>query len=161
MDPSIRAVARGLLDEGYTANDVITAVLSSPDFQEFAERLVSQLVADMQRAITRDREKRVDDLLAAAPPPPTGSGKQARAVWQTRAEARRLLVNDTFPLTNGEAPRWLYATAEQHDMRADWLETQATSVLATAARHRQAAAEIRAAGVSCLADLDAELKAAA
>ena len=79
------------------------------------------------------------------------SGKPA-----TIAADRSALLGTTFALGDGKPPvRWGEATADQHRQRAEMLERIASGTFATANRHREAAAEIESAGVSCLNDLAA------
>lgn len=142
MNVTLRSFIADRLAAGDDRDQIIDAVIAMPEFAEFAHRLVAATVANQARAMVRDHEHQVDAALAVA------------RTAQDRAAARRQLIGDTFLLPDGTAVRWLEATAEQHDARAEWLESHAAAVMATADRHRVAAAEIRAAGVSCLADLD-------
>jgi len=67
--------------------------------------------------------------------------------------ARKKLSDEGFVLPDGTHVHWLTATIEQHELRAAYLRTKANGLIRTAQRHEQAAADIEAAGVTCLAEI--------
>jgi hypothetical protein len=71
----------------------------------------------------------------------------------TRAEARRRLVAEQFPLPDGRWVPWGQATPDNHRARAGWMRKHAAAVVADAERHEQAAALIEQSGTSCLDDI--------
>lgn len=135
-----------MLSEGVSPDRVVTEILRSDGFLEYAEKILRAEVARQARAITRDKERDVATRLSTA------------RTKKDRATARRELITSTFPLCDGRAVNWLDATAEDHELRAEWLQTHADSTLRTRQLHVDAAAEIRKTkGATCLADLDPEL----
>lgn len=60
------------------------------------------------------------------------------------------LLEETFSLPDGTLVSWGSATAEQHETRARWLESVASTNVETAAIHRKASADIRRSGMSSL-----------
>jgi hypothetical protein len=103
--------------------------------------LVAGVYHNLQRSLVRDIEQEVDDALVIAESP------------RDRVSARRLLAEETFALKDGSVVHWLDATAEQHRARAAWQRELAGNCVKDAKRHEAAAAEIEAAGVTCLRDL--------
>lgn len=65
---------------------------------------------------------------------------------------RDALLEEHFTL-RGDTIRWLDATPQQHEDRAQWLENMAKGNMETARRHRWAAATIRRENVRNLAEL--------
>ena len=63
------------------------------------------------------------------------------------------LLDTTFRLPDGTEVTWGDASAEQHESSAESLIHSSASSLENAARHQQAAADIRAANSSSLRDL--------
>lgn len=68
---------------------------------------------------------------------------------------RAALLAETFALGDGSRVSWGEATVEQHEQRIAMLARLRDGIDATIARHRAAVEGIRAAGVKCLADLEA------
>lgn len=119
------------------AADKVLASLSTKQVREIARPLLVWEATRAQRIHTRSIERKV----AAAPDK------------QTRSDARRELIDRGFWLPDGRYVDWLKASADEHLERAEWLRGRAGAFVQTAVSHEEAAAEIREAGVSCLADL--------
>jgi len=67
--------------------------------------------------------------------------------------ARKKLAEQGFVLPDGTYVEWLSATVEHHNLRAQYLRRKSDGLIRTAQRHEQAAADIEAAGVTCLAEI--------
>lgn len=129
-----------LIDDGVDPDDAASRIVRRRDIRDLVLPLVAEEARHTARSRTRTIEQRVDRLLAVSP--------------DARCEARRTLVDERFILPDGRFVAWLDATADDHRQRAGWLRRQARAVEQTACRHELAAAEIEAAGVSCLRELE-------
>lgn len=140
---SVSGVLRKLVDEGKTPEQAADAALSGArkaDLVSFVRPLVVMKARQFQRSMIRDIEEEVDARIADGEDP---------------LSVRRKLSQSSFALPDGSYVDWLDATADQHLLRAGWQRNQAMALVADAERHEAAAAAIRAAGVSCLRDLEA------
>lgn len=72
---------------------------------------------------------------------------------QVRLETTVELLSSVFALGDGTETTWGAATVAQHEQRLQMLAKNASGVVETAALHRKAIEMIRAAGVSCLAEV--------
>ena len=129
------------------SGDVVGAIISDLELSVRARHYLTPLIAAECERLERQIVRQVEIAHWRS----ARSGKPA-----TIAADRSTLLGTTFALGDGKPPvPWGEATAEQHRQRAEMLERIANGTLATATRHREAAAEIESAGVSCLNDLAA------
>lgn len=137
-----------LLDNGTAPEDAAALTLAeipAPDRDEHLMELLKAEAESARRNRTHTRERRVAAEIAGGADP---------------VAARRQLVNDSFALPDGTWVAHLEATAADHLARAGWLNDHAAGVKATAKFHEDCASAIKKAKVTCLADLDAELRPA-
>lgn len=140
---TIHETLRKLVNEGMTPDQAADAALNRArkiDLVAYVRPLVVMKARQLQRGNTRTIEHEVDARIADGEDP---------------LSVRRKLSQSHFSLPDSTYVEWLGATAEQHLARAGWLRLQADTTVATAERHEAAAAAIRAAGVTCLRDLEA------
>lgn len=110
--------------------------------------VIAEEIAHVRRALVARQEKQqLDEIFAAA----KSRGRKIVPI----PVARSAVFEETFRLGDGRRVEWGKATAEEHEARASFLEKMANSTLATAKRHRDAAAAIRSAGVQCLEEIAA------
>jgi hypothetical protein len=69
--------------------------------------------------------------------------------------SRTAFLQSGFSIGGGRHVTWGEATVEDHLARIAYLETFRTGIARTIAKHEQAVADITAAGVRCLAELEA------
>jgi hypothetical protein len=69
------------------------------------------------------------------------------------AAAMKVLAQEMFYIVSAGMVAWNLATAPQHDEREAYQRGRGLACIEDAERHAQAAKEIRAAGVTCLAEL--------
>lgn len=137
---SINADLRKLIDQGADAEQAVDAVLRKARRSDLADLVRPLLVLradNFVRANTRSREVEVDRRIAGGEDP---------------ISVRRKLANDGFHV-GGHFILWLDATPAEHLARAAAQRSLANACIADAERHEAAAAEIEAAGASCLRDL--------
>src|SRR5579885_3454961 len=116
--------------------------LKTVDVDDLVEVIAEEIV-HLRRRIVASREKeQLDKVFAAA----KGRGRNVTPLPLPRPS----VFEETFRIGDGRRVEWGKATADEHDECAAFLEKMAHSTLATARRHRDAAAAIRAAGVKCL-----------
>ena len=116
------------------------AELSPAEQAEWDERLRYREAVRVMRDDVRQAEHEVRDMIADGLSP---------------VQARRQLRNRGFFVPgSGEWVNWLDATVEQHRTRAEYLLSLAAGLTRTAEMHEQAIADIVAAGVTTLAELE-------
>lgn len=103
--------------------------------------LVRPLIVQEGRRYVRSRTRRIEHRVSF--------GDQ-----ESRADARIRLARESFSLPDGRNVRWLDATVDDHLARAAWQRVFADSCIADAELHEKAAAEIEAAGVTCLREIE-------
>lgn len=104
------------------------------------EQLRYREAVRIKRDDVRSAEHEVADLIAKGISP---------------VKARQKLKQDGFWVpTSGEYVLWLNATVEQHQDRAEFLRRMADGLMQTVQMHEQAIADITAAGVTTLAELE-------
>jgi hypothetical protein len=126
-------VAAGLLLAKLKVNVKATAAL---------QPIVAHAIGMNRRAKVRNIERRA---------PRKGLGKTFDSV-----QARKEMAEAFFALGDGTEVRWGEATVEQHRQRIDMLVKMQSGLGVTIARHESAIAEIEAAGVSCLDEVEGE-----
>jgi hypothetical protein len=155
-DSTIRAYIRQAIEEtGARDADVIMwhvrslLQIDGPDADALFHKaypLIRDDVRNELRARVRAVEQRVVEIAERA-----GNSQPL-----TNPEIRAHLMTEFFWVPGScELIRWDQATPEQHLARAGWLRRMAGGLVRTAELHEEAAAVISAAGVRCLADLDA------
>lgn len=121
---------------------VIDSILANDESQirQLIFSAVYSVVVTNRRAEARQLEQSVDaDIREGCDP----------------TMARKRLVNHCFYVHSAGLVPWLEATAEQHLERAQMQLDSANKLTVDARRHEKAAFDIRNAGVTCLADLEA------
>lgn len=144
-----------IIDELIASGDIDAVESAGSDVVlECARRYIFKAIAQRKRARSRNRE-RYEKVREEA-----NAKLRAKARMIVDDLARELhsewsasLLKATFSLPNGSQVSWADATTEEHEARAAQLEGLAAGDLQTAAIHRQAVADILAAGVSKLGDL--------
>lgn len=144
-----------LIDELIASGDIDAVESADSDVVlECARRYVFKAIAQRQRAQSRNRE-RYEKVREEA-----NAKLRAKARMIVDDLARELhrewsvsMLGSTFSLPNGVQVSWADASVAQHEARASQLEGLAAGDLQTASIHRQAVADILAAGVSRLGDL--------
>lgn len=113
--------------------------------------LVGDEIARLRRSKVRHNEKQAfsKSFVEAA-------GGMTEPVHVEIGPAFRRMFRDTFKV-GGIAITWAEASAEQHLEKAGELRKHAAGAIATAQRHEAAATAIEERGVTCLADLEAEI----
>lgn len=144
--PTLVGILRRHMDSGDTDEQIIAAVLTRDDLPQLVKETLAWRITVMRRAHTRSIETKVFAELK----------KLEKPTRQDRAEVRRMLATSGFqlPAPGARWVSWLDATADEHGARSGWLTGQSDALLETAARHLEAAADIRRAKVTCLRDLD-------
>jgi len=131
------------------------------DPHEIAEEMISKLrkadlVGLLAGAIASMQRTRVRKLEMSAFAPATAE-RVAEAF--ARPDPIQALRGETFRLGNGREVSWDEATIADHRHRIDMLERIRAGIGATIQRHHEAIQRIESAGVTCLAELDAQLAA--
>jgi hypothetical protein len=120
---------------------------------ECARRYVSSAIEQRNRSVVRKRERRavdtsaIDDALVARMRVAARDYADRAVQWTVE------LLESSFALPDGTRVRWGDATVSQHADRASALESQAASVVETAALHRQAIDAIRDRNVNTLREV--------
>lgn len=125
--------------EGYSPEDATEMVLSYD--LELLRALVRPLVLSAGKSFVRAATRRVEQRVSFGDS-------------ESRAEARRILVDKSFPTADGRMVSWLDATPEDHRSRAFWMRRHAESCIDDAVRHEKAAIAIEEAGVGCLREIE-------
>ena len=135
----LRELAETITDPGELASTHYASL--TPDQQAaWDEQLRYREAVRVKRDDVRTAEHEVCDLIAQGIPP---------------ARARKELKGHGFFMPkSGEYVLWLNATVEQHQVRAEYLRSMADGIMRTAQMHEQAIADITAAGVSTLAEIE-------
>ena len=132
-------------DDGGAVVEVTGQVVKQivTDHHDLAAKIIFPVVRDEVRRLRRQATRRAED--------------RAFATFDSDPlAALRELASESFwcPLAD-DTVRWIDATAEQHESRADWTcKHQIKPLQLDVERHELAAELIREAGVRCLADLD-------
>lgn len=148
---TLRSLIVGGLDAGMDPDDAATAALASCERDDLAS-LMLPAAELMARGIARQRTRQAEDDAFAVAEEETGASVRTAPVPVVEA-ARNRLISESFALPNGTWVAWSKATAAEHLMRADWQRKHAASSLEDAQRHEAAAEAIKAAGVTCLAEI--------
>ncbi len=135
----LRELAESITDPGELAATHYASL--TPDQQAaWDEQLRYREAVRVKRDDVRTAEHEVCDLIAQGIPP---------------ARARKELKGHGFFMPkSGEYVLWLNATVEQHQVRAEYLRSMADGIMKTAQMHEQAIADIIAAGVTTLAEIE-------
>lgn len=135
----LRELAETITDPGELAATHYAAL--EPEQQAaWNEQLRYREAVRIKRDDVRSAEHEVCDLIAQGIPP---------------ARARKQLKGHGFFMpSTGEYVLWLNATVEQHQERAEFLRRMADGIMQTVQMHEQAIADIVAAGVTTLAELE-------
>ncbi len=142
MSPSIYGTLRSLINEGHepeAATDLILKGTTAAELRQLIRPLLLLHARHALRAVTRRVEDETFKRIEGGEDP---------------MSARRKLVGYSFDLPGGRTVHWLDATATEHMERAFMQRALADKCIVDAERHEQAAAEIEAAGVSCLRELE-------
>lgn len=145
---SIYAALRGRVESGddpEAAADAVLWTMRKADLAAIVRPLLVNEARRSQRANVRQIEAEAFRRIADGEDP---------------VSVRRKLSETTFVLPSGEYVSWLDATVDQHLARAGWQRSLASACTTDAERHESAAESIRAAGVSCLRDLETQEGAA-
>jgi hypothetical protein len=135
----LRELAEKIADPGELATEHYNQL--TPDQQVmWNEQLRYREAVRVKRDDVRTAEHEVCDLIA-------------QGVSPIRAR-KQLKGHGFFMPDSGEYVLWLDATVEQHEMRASYLRRMAQGILRTVEMHEQAIADITAAGVTTLAELE-------
>ena len=150
---TLRDVIRDRIKAKPNHDDTATAraILRAADVPRKAEELLLDLVANevwsVRRAHTRSMERKLF----------------RRNVGNEAADplgARMKLLAETFALPDGRRVAWGEATIDDHRERIEMLNKLAGGINETISRHEQSIADIVAAGVKCLAEIEGMAAAA-
>lgn len=139
---TIYETLRKLVDEGLGPDQAADRALAGATKEALARVLRPLVVMEARRLCrgdTRNLEDEVDTRIAAGEDP---------------LSVRRKLSGSEFALPDGRYVPWLDATAADHLARAGWQRRVGQACITDAERHEVAAADIEAAGVTCLRDLE-------
>lgn len=142
---SLLNTVRELVSQGVEPERAVAQALrgaSRADLDDTVKPLLLSDAQNLHRSMVRDLEKKAFPLPNEEPAAP-----------DVQAEARAALLGEGFSIS-GRWVLWSQATAEEHRARAQYLRSMAASTLDTAKRHEQAADDIEAAGVTCLAEIN-------
>lgn len=128
------------VDPQVAADKIAADLKLSARQREYLAPLVLQWCANMERGRVRQIERS------------TAITHRAGKVADRTAE-RQSLMAETFTLGDGRRIAWGTATVAQHEERITFLARYRNGITATIDRHTQAISAIRAAGVTCLAEI--------
>ena len=135
----LRELAETITDPGELAATHYAA-LTADQQAAWDEQLRYREAVRVKRDDVRTAEHEVCDLIAQGIPP---------------TRARKELKGQGFFLpSTGEYVLWLNATVDQHRMRAEYLRSMADGIMKTVQMHEEAIADIIAAGVTTLAEIE-------
>lgn len=162
MSMLLSAVRQGEMNErieSVVSSGVPALIESEPAevVAECARRYVASQMKLRERATARSRESaaKFDSVVGEAKARLRRKAQliTSELAMTLHAEYTAAFLAGEFALPDGTRVSWSEATAGQHELRASQLEALAAGDMATAAIHRKAINDLRAAGVATLGEM--------